>query len=59
MTDLGAMHQVRERVPLQHLAGLLRDADPHLLQHAMPFAVVVRAEALGERPPTGRRPGAG
>ena len=49
MTDAGPVDELGEREPLQDLAGLVGDADPHLLQDAVPLAVVVLAHQGGER----------
>src|ERR1700704_4357650 len=49
MTDLSSLHQLGEREALEDLAHLVGDADPDLLQDAMPFAVVVLAHERDER----------
>ncbi len=49
VTDPGPLDQVLECEPLVDLTGLVRDADPHLLEHAVTLAVVVLAHEGGER----------
>ena len=50
VADLGALHEVGQGVALEVGAHLVADADPHLLQHTVAFAVVVLVHQRGERP---------
>ena len=50
VTDPGPFDEVGQRETLEDLTGLVGDADPHLLQHAVALAVVVLAHQRGERP---------
>ena len=49
MADAGALDQIGQREALEDLAGLVRDADPHLLEHAVALAVVVLLHQRGQR----------
>ncbi len=48
--DPGAVDQIGKRVPVEEVAHLVGDAHPHLLQHAVPLAVVVLVDRCRQWP---------